>query len=150
MAVPFPYFYCKHCAMRIAFPFPIPQETEEYHPRLPKGTWQIYVLCSHCEQTFLCKAEDIRLARTVQIGGLVPARPRSRRNDYFYRVEHKCGWINCGVPHVLFVHSTTYLTENSAAEKARNATPPPECANGHNCDSACQLVDVREVFSLLN
>jgi hypothetical protein len=148
MSVPFPYFYCKHCREKILFPFPSRKEKEQHQSRMPKDTWQAYVRCSHCEQTSLYKAADVHLARPLHTEDQAIHALGTPPDDYFYRVEHKCGWKNCEALHVLFVHSVTYLTDNSVLEKARHARPQPNCPNGHPFDSACKLVRVREVFSL--
>jgi hypothetical protein len=70
-------------------------------------------------------------------------------NDYFYRVEHRCCWQNCGLPFVLFVHSTEYLSDSTVEQKAKDALPRPICAAGHSFHPDYELVSAKEVFSLL-
>ena len=141
-------FIAKHCREKILFPFPSRKEKEQHQSRLPKDSWQAYVLCSHCEQLFLYKAVDVQLARPLHTEDRAIHTDFRTHDDYFYRVEHKCGWQNCGLPQIVFVYSTSYLSERAAAAKVMNAHPTAWCAKGNALNPTSQLVSVREVFSL--
>jgi len=67
----------------------------------------------------------------------------------FYRVEHRCGYIGCGLPHVLYLQTIEYLTEAVAEQKAKAALPRPACEAGHLFHPDYKLVSIKEVFSLL-
>lgn len=164
MPVAIPFFYCKHCRERIDFPFSTPQETEECQHRLPTETWKINFQCPCCDKVSLYMAQDVRLAIPVAGGtvlnhgsplipGVVPGQ-RWFRHIYrpsisFYRVEHRCGYKDCGLPHVLYVQTTEYQTERAAEQKAKDALPRPVCEAGHPFHPDYELVSVKEVFSLL-
>jgi hypothetical protein len=142
-----PYFYCKYCTQRIVFPFPNREETSEYLHQMPRDTWQAWIQCGNCEQTSLYTSESVLRDPPRRIGGLVPAWVRQRRTDQFYRVVHKCGATHCGLRHIVYVHSTKPIADRPILERAANAIA--ECPAGHPCSAACELIDAREVFSLL-
>jgi len=147
---PFPYMRCPLCLAHIALPLPSPQETATHPRRLPTDTWQIFLLCPHCEKVTLCKAEDVLLARPqtwdpdpIWKSGTTP--PIAR---FYYRIEHRCGHGNCGLPHVLFVPRSRYATEQTLQRIAREAMPRTTCAAGHWFEPSFEFLNVREVFSL--
>jgi hypothetical protein len=165
MTAPLAYFFCKHCRERIVFPFPTPQETEECQHRLPTGTWQINFLCPYCDKASHYMAGDVRLMVPLTAGGAAwdkrrglvrvggQGQPSFRHIDpsafSFYRVEHVCGHKDCGLPVVLYVQTTEYLTERTVEQKAKSAVPRPFCPAGHIFHPFYKLASVKEVFSLL-
>ena len=66
--------------------------------------------------TFLYKPVDIQMAIPAQIAGQVRGPGQRRLNDYFYRVEFRCGWQNCGLPFVLFVHPPESFRQHRGTE----------------------------------
>src|SRR5580704_273213 len=100
MVLPYVYVDCKHCQQQIAFPTPNPQESEDRLHRLAKGTWNLYFQCQYCGRMALYCIQDVRLTQTRKgdpdpILRVTPPGP----NGFYYRVEHRCGHNNCGLPH---------------------------------------------------
>jgi hypothetical protein len=145
---PFPYLKCPVCATQILFPSASPQGTLEQPHRWPAGTWKIFLLCPGCQRVRLYQRRDVETAnpQTWGLDPLVPGDLGARPS--FFRIEHRCGYDNCGLPHVLFVTSWRYQTERALQQQARAARPRTQCANGHKFKSWFEFVSVKEVFSL--
>lgn len=146
-----PYFYatCEHCQQQIAFPTPNPQESEDRLHRLAKGTWRIYFECTHCGRVSPCKAGDFHLAQ-LRKGDPDPFHPGiPGPSGFYWRIEHKCGYNNCGLPHVLFLRTWKYQTERALARTvAGKRHSVTRCSAGHEFESTFEFVSAREVFSI--
>ena len=150
MVLPFPYVDCKHCAGQIAFPAPNLQESEDRLRRLASCTWQIYFQCMHCGRTGLYCIQDVHQFPAHR---WVPDRdhrnPPPGPSGFYYRIEHRCGHSNCGLPHILFLQRMQYETETALARMvAALRQSSTRCSRGHEFESSFEFVSAREVFSI--
>jgi hypothetical protein len=147
----YPYVKCPFCLANTAVPLPSLQETDAHPRRLPTGTWQIFLLCHHCEKVTLYKAGDVQLAypHTWDPDAKWKSGTTPPIAQFFYRIEHRCGHDNCGLPHILFVATSRYLTGRTLEKKTADAMPRTICAAGHKFEPHFEFVNAREVFSLL-
>jgi hypothetical protein len=147
---PFPYIKCPLCLAPIALPLPSLQGTVAHPRRLPTGTWQIFLLCPHCERVNLYKVEDVRLAhpQTWDPDPKWKSGTTPPIAAFHYRIEHRCGHGNCGLPHVLFVARWQYATERTLQQIALDAMPRTICVAGHEFEPEFEFLSAKEVFSL--
>jgi hypothetical protein len=148
MVLPYPRVECKHCQSQIAFPTPNPQESEARLHSLAKGTWQIYFQCPHCGRVARYCIDDVHLTHEHK-WDRGPGRrvPPPGPSGFYYRVEHRCGHNNCGLPHVLFLQRWRYATDTALARMVASLREPStHCSAGHDFESTFDFVSAREVF----
>jgi hypothetical protein len=144
MPLPFPYFYCSRCGVKIVFPYPTHEESTLHQSRLPKDTWQAYFVCSSCSVGSRVTAQDVRLAMPHRGGQDHWGADRS-----FYRVRFKCAHKSCGSLVTVFVSTTAMFEPQKIEQIARHSAHTFACAHHHPMNDKAPLDSVVEVFSLL-
>jgi hypothetical protein len=148
-----PYFYatCEHCQGHIVFPTPNPQESEDRLRHLAKSTWQIYFQCMNCGRVSRCTTATLHLDRAQRHtpDQVLPSFPGP--SGFYWRLEHKCGYSNCGLLHVLFLRTWKYQTERQLCRTVATIAkrgPVTRCPHGHEFEPTFEFVRAIEVFSI--
>lgn len=151
MVLPYYSLTCEHCQRQTPVPTPNPQESERRLRGLPTDTWQIFFECTNCGRVSRCTVDSFHLERALKRDPTLVLLDIPGPKGLYWRIEHRCGYNNCGLLHVLFLRTWQYRSERDLARIAAKITkrgPTTRCRNGHEFEPTFEFVRAIEVFSI--